>query len=300
MPAPENDNAVPESAGLGKAPLAERQGAEPVSSGNNSMRLGFVGLGVQGLPLALNLMAEGYEVYGVDVAKEPLAALAEAGGTVGRSVAEIAPVCEVVFVCVATDAQVIDVIAGEAGLAAHAAPGLVVVNHSTVSAETIALLIDKAKTAGIRLVDAPVSGGSRGAEQRTMSFMVGADDDAMAICEPLFRVSGSAILRTGVPGTATIGKLAHQVTIIGNILAMAEGMRLGTAAGLAPDMVKQIITGGLARSFIAETWGEIKMAPHALPIYDKDLENSLRLAAKLGIELPGAQLMKQQLPAIVP
>ena len=300
MPAPENDNAIPESAELGKTSLAEREAAEPVSSGDSGKRLGFIGLGVQGLPLALNLLADGHEVYGIDVAEEPLAVFAAAGGIIGRSAAEIAPVCEVVFVCVATDAQVIDVIAGEAGLVANAAPGLVVVNHSTVSAETIALLIDKAKAAGLSLVDAPVSGGARGAEQRTMSFMVGAEDDAMAICEPLFRVSGSAILRTGAPGTATIGKLAHQVTIIGNILAMAEGMRLGIAAGLAPEMVKQIITGGLARSFIAETWGEIKMAPHALPIYDKDLENSLRLAAKLGIELPGAQLMKQQLPAIVP
>lgn len=264
------------------------------------MRLGFVGLGVQGLPLALNLLAHGHEVHGIDVAQIPLATLSNAGGSTGSSLVELARSCQVVFVCVATDAQVVEVIGGEAGLAAHARPGLVIVNHSTVSAATIDLLIDAARAAGAQLVDAPVSGGARGAELRTMSFMVGASDEAMAICEPLFRISGQAILRTGPPGTATIGKLAHQVTIIGNILAMAEGMRLGTAAGLAPEMVKQIITSGLARSFIAETWGEIKMAPHAIPIYGKDLENSLRLAAQLGIELPGAELMQQQLPNIVP
>lgn len=264
------------------------------------MRLGFVGLGVQGLPLALNLLADGHEVHGIDVAQAPLATLSNAGGSTGSTPAELARSCDVVFVCVATDAQVVEVIASEGGLFAHARPGLVIVNHSTVSAATIELLVDAARTAGAELVDAPVSGGARGAEQRTMSFMVGASDEAMAICEPLFRISGNAILRTGAPGTATIGKLAHQVTIIGNILAMAEGMRLGTAAGLSPEMVKQIITGGLARSFIAETWGEIKMAPHAIPIYGKDLENSLRLAARLGIELPGAELMQQQLTNIVP
>jgi 2-hydroxy-3-oxopropionate reductase len=264
------------------------------------MRLGFIGLGVQGLPLALNLLAAGHDLCGLDVDEKPLVALRDAGGRVARSAAELAASCEMVFVCVATDQQVLEVVAGENGLAAHAAPGLIVVNHSTVSVETTARLLAAANAAGIRLVDSPVSGGARGAQERTMSFMVGADDEAFAACEPLFRVSGPTILRTGAPGTATIGKLAHQVTIIGNILAMAEGMRLGIAAGLQPEIVKQIIVGGLARSYIAETWGEIKMAPHAIPIYAKDLENSLRLAEELGIELPGAALMRQQLPNIVP
>lgn len=264
------------------------------------MRLGFVGLGVQGLPLALNMMAAGHKLGGFDVAEAPRAALREAGGTLAGAVGELAERCEVVFVCVATDAQVLEVIAGDAGLAAHAAPGLVVVNHSTVSVATTSRLLDATKAAGVRLVDAPVSGGARGAQERTMSFMVGAEEDAFAVCEPLLRLSGPTILRTGGPGTATIGKLAHQVTIIGNILAMAEGMRLGVAAGLGPDTVKQIICGGLARSFIAETWGDIKMAPHAIPIYAKDLENSLNLAEQLDVDLPGARLMRQHLQNFVP
>jgi 3-hydroxyisobutyrate dehydrogenase-like beta-hydroxyacid dehydrogenase len=264
------------------------------------MRLGFIGLGVQGLPIALNLLAAGHELQGFDVSEEPLKALREAGGRVSPSIGEMAKTCEVVFVCVATDAQVIDVIAGDGGLAANAASKLIIVNHSTVSAGTTGLLIEATRAGGGRLVDAPVSGGARGAEQRSMSYIVGGDADALQICEPLFRVSGQAILQTGAAGTATIAKLAHQVTIIGNILAMAEGVRLGTAAGLPVETVKAVITAGLARSFIAETWGEIKMAPHALPIYAKDLKNSLELAGELGIELPGAELMKQQLQNIVP
>jgi 2-hydroxy-3-oxopropionate reductase len=264
------------------------------------MRLGFIGLGVQGLPLALNLLNAGYEVHGFDVSPAPVATLHSAGGFVAGSITEIATLCEVVFVCVATDQQVLDIIAGADGLAAHGAEGLIVVNHSTVSVETTSQLLAATAPKGILLIDAPVSGGARGAEERTMSFMVGGDEHALDICEPLFRVSASNVLRTGAAGTATIGKLAHQVTIIGNILAMAEGMRLGVAAGLRPEIVKSIITGGLARSYIAETWGEIKMAPHALPIYAKDLDNSLRLAGELGIDLPGAQLMRQQLQHIVP
>lgn len=263
------------------------------------MRIGFIGLGVQGLPLALNLLAAGHELQGYDVDAQPLAVLREAGGKTARAPVELGD-CAVVFICVATDKQVLEVVAGHQGLIARAAPGLIIVNHSTVSVQTTNALVAAAAAGGVRFVDAPVSGGARGAQERTMSFMVGADDEVMVICEPLFRVSGPTVLRTGGPGSATIGKLAHQVAIIGNILAMAEAMRLGVAAGLEPQTVKQIITGGLARSFIAETWGEIRMAPHALPIYAKDLENSLDLAQAVGVDLPGARLMRQELQNIVP
>lgn len=264
------------------------------------MRIGFIGLGVQGLPLALNLLSAGHELHGFDLDPTPLAALRNAGGSVAGSIQDLAAGCEVIFVCVATDAQVLDLLAGEHGLAAHAPPGLILVNHSTVSVQTMSRLIEVTRDAGVRLLDAPVSGGARGAQQKTMSFMVAGEDDALDICEPLFRLSGPTVLRVGPAGAATIGKLAHQVTIIGNILAMAEGMRLGVAGGLQPQTVKQIITGGLARSYIAETWGDIKMAPHAIPIYAKDLENSLALAQECGVELPGAKLMRQELKRIVP
>lgn len=261
------------------------------------MRIGWIGLGVQGLPLAINLAKAGHDVLGLDVAQEPMAALCDAGGRSAGAIGEIAEASEVAFICVAKDAQVLEVVKA---LVDNAPPGLVIVNHSTVSAETMSELVAMTDAAGIRLLDAPVSGGLRGAQDRSMSYMVGGDDETIAICEPLFRVSGPTILRTGAVGTATKGKLAHQVTIIGNILAMAEGMRLGVAAGLSAETVKQIIVGGLARSYIAETWGEIRMAPHAIPIFSKDLENGLRLADELGIEMPGAQLMRDQLLNIVP
>ena len=283
-----------------RALLQSRQEAEDEIQRENQMRIGFVGLGIQGLPLALNMVNAGHDLHGFDVDQKPLAILGDAGGVAAKSVRDLAAECEVVFICVATDAQVIDVVAGDGGLTAHGAPGLIIVNHSTVSAETTTRIAEAARNRNMQLVDAPVSGGAKGAENKTMSFMIGGDDAALDICEPLFRLSGSTILRTGPVGSATLGKLAHQVTIIGNILAMAEGMRLGVAGGLEPEIVKKIITGGLARSFIAETWGEIKMAPHALPIYSKDLENSIRLAETLGIELPGAKLMKQELTRIVP
>ena len=264
------------------------------------MNLAFIGLGIQGLPLAANLAAAGHSVAGFDPDPQALAQFVERGGTAAASVAEAAQGAAVVFVCVATDKQILDVVLGDGGIASGAAPGTIVVSHCTVSADTAAALARGIAAAGLRFADVPVSGGAKGAAERTMSYMVGCDDDVFAVCEPLFRVSGQAILRTGPAGTATIGKLAHQVTIIGNILAMAEGMRLGIAAGMAPEIVKTVITGGLARSWIAETWGEVKMAPHALPIYRKDLENSLALARAHGAELPGAEIALAHLETIVP
>ena len=262
--------------------------------------IAFIGLGVQGLPLAVNLAAAGHAVAGFDPDPRALSQFAESGGVASASVADAAQGATVVFICVATDKQILDVVLGEGGVVDHAAPGAIVVSHCTISAETAATLAIGIAAAGLRFADVPVSGGAKGAAERTMSYMVGCEDEVFAVCEPLFRVSGQAILRTGPAGTATIGKLAHQVTIIGNILAMAEGMRLGTAAGMAPDIVKTVITGGLARSWIAETWGEVKMAPHALPIYRKDLENGLALARAHGAELPGAETALAHLETIVP
>ncbi|WP_016745293.1 NAD(P)-dependent oxidoreductase [Rhizorhabdus wittichii] len=264
------------------------------------MRIGFIGLGVQGLPLALNLLDGGHELHGFDVRPEPLDELRDRGGTVAASPAELGAGCEVVMICVVSDQQVRDVLAGEDGVLASARPGLIVVLHSSVSTDTIAEAAKATRDRGVVLVDAPVSGGAQGARARTMSFMVGGEEAALDRCQPLFELSGPNILRTGPAGTATLAKLAHQVAIIGNIMAMAEAVRLGTAGGLSAEMVKQAVAGGLARSWIAETWGEIKMAPHALPLYSKDLENSLRFAKQIGISLPGAELMKLELPNIVP
>ncbi|MBO9376276.1 NAD-binding protein [Sphingomonas histidinilytica] len=264
------------------------------------MRIGFIGLGVQGLPLALNLLDGGHELSGFDVRPEPLDALRERGGTVAASPAELGAVCEVVMICVVSDQQVRDVLTGEDGVLASPRPGLIVVLHSSVSTDTIAEAAGATRERGVVLVDAPVSGGAQGARTRTMSFMVGGEEEALDRCQPLFELSGPNILRTGPTGTATLAKLAHQVAIIGNIMAMAEAVRLGTAGGLSAEMVKRAVAGGLARSWIAETWGEIKMAPHALPLYAKDLENSLRFAKQIGISLPGAELMKLELPNIVP
>lgn len=264
------------------------------------MRIGFIGLGVQGLPLAINLLQGGHELRGYDVRPEPLDELRSEGGIVADSPAQLGAECEIVMVCVVSDQQVKDVLVGEGGVLAAAKPGLIVVLHSSVSTDTLTTVVEAARERGVSLIDAPVSGGAQGARSRTMSFMVGGDDAAVSRCEPLFILSGSNILRTGAVGTATVAKLAHQVAIIGNILAMAEAVRLGTAGGLSVETVRSAISGGLARSWIAETWGGIKMAPHAIPLYTKDLENSLKLAKRVGISLPGTELMMRELVNIVP
>lgn len=264
------------------------------------MKIGFIGLGVQGLPLALNIAEGGHTLSAFDIRPEPLDEVRGRGGIAAASLSAMGADCEMVIICVATDQQVRDVLLADDGVLAASRPGLIVILHSSVSYDTIFDLDEALLERDVRLVDAPVSGGASGARNRTMSFMVGGDDAVLDICEPVFRLSGPNILRTGMVGTATISKLAHQVAIIGNIMAMAEAVRLGMAAGLSFDIVKQAVTGGLARSWIAETWGEIAMAPHAIPLYSKDLEGGIQLAKRFGVSLPGAELMKRELVNIVP
>jgi len=157
-----------------------------------------------------------------------------------------------------------------------------------------------AAKAGVALVDAPVSGGEPGAVNRTMSYMLGGDPDAIARCEPLFRISGDRITRTGAIGTATVAKLAHQVVACGNMLAMAEGMRLGLRAGLSRDVLLKVIHDGFAQSRVGDMWAELDLAPRAAPLFRKDLRTSLELARALGLDLPGTVLIEQHLADILP
>lgn len=264
------------------------------------MKVGFIGLGVQGKPLALNIVNGGHDVSVFDLRPEPLAELRARGAHIADSPAEIGALAEVVIICVMTDAQVETVMNPRGGLLERPVPGMIIAIHSTVAPETIKRIGELAARHGVSVVDAPVSGGERGARERTMSFIVGGEEAAIGRCEPIFALSGTKITRTGVLGSATVAKLAHQVAVCGNILAMAEAVRLARAAGISTSVIKQVIGQGAAQSYIADTWGEIAMAPHAIPLFRKDLKHALKLAEDSGVALPGIALIQPMLEAIVP
>jgi 3-hydroxyisobutyrate dehydrogenase-like beta-hydroxyacid dehydrogenase len=263
------------------------------------MKVGFVGLGVQGKGLALNLVQAGYDLIVFDVRREPLDELAAAGARIGDSPRAVAVNSEVVEICVLDDAQVEAVVLGNDGVLAGAASGAVIAIHSTIEPATVVRIAEAAAARGVVIVDAPVSGGDSGARYKTVSYMVGGSTEAVEKCVPLFETSGSKITRTGPLGTGMKAKLAHQVIICINMLAAHEGMRLGREAGLAPEVLQKIVHDGGAQSRIADHWFALSMR-HLTPVLHKDLQLCLKLAHQLGLAMPGATLTQELIDEIVP
>jgi 3-hydroxyisobutyrate dehydrogenase-like beta-hydroxyacid dehydrogenase len=264
------------------------------------MKTGFIGLGMQGKYMAVNLAEAGYDLQVFDTRAEPLEELAQAGAKIAGSNAEVAAHAEIVQVCVLNDVQVEAVIAGPGGLLETAAPGTIVVIHSTIEPATVERLAPIAAAKEVELIDAPVSGSEKGAKAKTMSYMVGGSKAALAKCRPLFETSGNKIQHVGELGAGLRAKLAHQIIISINMMAAYEGMRVGVEAGLDPKLLEKVINEGLAQSWVADNWSELKFGPHSQMVFYKDLQLGLKLAHELGIAVPGAGLAQQLLATIVP
>jgi 3-hydroxyisobutyrate dehydrogenase-like beta-hydroxyacid dehydrogenase len=264
------------------------------------MRAGFIGLGMQGKYMAVNLATAGYDLMVYDTRPEPLAELAKVGAKIARSNAEVAKHAEIVQVCVLNDAQVEAVVAGPLGLLETAAPGTIIVIHSTIAPATIEKLAPLVARKNVELIDAPVSGSERGAKAKTMSYMVGGSKEALEKCRPLFETSGPKIRHVGALGAGVRAKLAHQIIITVNMMAAYEGMKVGVESGLDPKVLEKVIHEGLAQSWIADEWSELSFGPHSREVFYKDLTLGLELAQELGIAVPGAKLAQQLLGKIVP
>jgi 3-hydroxyisobutyrate dehydrogenase-like beta-hydroxyacid dehydrogenase len=263
------------------------------------MKAGFIGLGQQGKYLAINLVEAGYDLMVYDVRREPLEALARAGAKIADSPRAVGRHAEVIAICVLDDAQLEAVTFGPEGVLPAAAPGTVLVIHSTVEPSSIAKIAEAGAALKIEVVDAPVSGGEPGAKGKTMSYMVGGSDEAFARCLPLFQTSGRSITRTGPSGTGIRAKLAHQLIVCINMLAAYEGMRLGREAGLPSSVLEQVVHEGAAQSLIADQWSRLSLKS-ATPVFFKDLQICLKFAHELGLSVPGAALVQQLLEQIVP
>jgi 3-hydroxyisobutyrate dehydrogenase-like beta-hydroxyacid dehydrogenase len=264
------------------------------------MKVGFIGLGFQGKPLARNIVAAGYPLTVYDVRDEPVRELVADGAQAAASPAEVAAQSDLVILCVVDDDQVMAVLEGEGGVLSAARPGMIVAVHSTILPETMTKAAALAATAGISLVDAPVSGSAKGAEDKTMSYMVGGAPDAVEACLPVFRLSGPTVTLTGDVGTATVAKIAHQLVCCVNMMAVAEGLKLGKAAGVPREVLLEVFHGGFAQSRAADMWPELDLHPRATPIFDKDLRAALTLGERVGVSLPASALCRDLLPDILP
>jgi len=257
--------------------------------------VGVIGLGVIGKPIALRLIQGGYQVAVYDVRQEPVAELAKAGATACKSSADVAGRSELIISLVHDSAQTDDVVSGPQGIIHSLQPGALFATGSTLGPEPVQRVAKLLAERGCATLDMPITGGYIAAYEGKLALMIGGDEATLARALPAFYTFASVIIRAGDIGAGQVAKLAHQLVMGMNVMALLEGLALGKAGGVEPAVLTQILKDGLANSTVLQVWGELgprwkgmlKAAPPGaeLPNLRKDMHSALELARKLGVDL---------------
>ena len=253
-------------------------------------KVGFVGLGIMGKPMASNLLKQGYEVYANDVSQEAVAKVVSMGAR-AASLAEMAKEVDVVITMLPAAQHVYSVLTGEAGVLENAHPGLVVVDMSSigpVDAQEIAKMAAKYQ---VETLDAPVSGGEPGAIAGTLSIMVGGKEETLTKVRPVLESVGKDIVLVGDHGSGVTAKLTNQISVNLNIAAMSEGLVLAAKAGIDIEKMYHAIRGGLAGSSVLDAKVPLILERNFKPggtikINMKDITNVMQTAHDLDVPLP--------------
>jgi 2-hydroxy-3-oxopropionate reductase len=253
-------------------------------------RVGFIGLGIMGGPMAGHLQAGGCKLYLHDVKNPPLA-LVEGGATVCTNAGEVAKRADIVIVMVPDTPQVEQVLFGEHGVAAALTPGKIVVDMSSISPLATKEFARKINKRDCDYLDAPVSGGEVGARAASLTIMAGGAQEAFDRVLPLFQMMGKNITLVGANGDGQTAKVANQIIVALTIQAVAEALLFASKAGADPGKVRQALMGGFAASRILEVHGERMVKRTFAPgfriaLHQKDLNLALQGAKSLGISLP--------------
>ena len=261
-------------------------------------RIGFVGLGTMGAAMAANLRRAGFEVTAWNRTPGRADELVALGGTEAGSPAEVARASDVVVVCVSDTPDVEAVILGPDGVGEGLAAGGLVIDCSTISPAATARIATTLRDRGIGFVDAPVSGGSEGAKQATLTIFVGGEPADAERAQPILEAMGRTITHFGPAGSGQAVKAVNQVVIAGAYLGVAEGIVLALKAGLDAEAVAAALGGGAARSWVLENRSG-RMIDNKYPLgfrtslHLKDLAIALELARSVGATLPVAGLAAQ-------
>jgi len=256
-------------------------------------RIGFIGLGTMGKPMALNLLEAGYPLTVYNRTPDKADSLVQAGAAFAATPAEAAREADVLFTNVSNDAALLDVLLGENGMLSAAHEGLTVIDCSTVAPETSRRAADELAARGARFLDAPVTGSKPAAENGTLVFMVGGSLETMEEQRQLFEVLGSKLMYMGASGAGSYAKLAHNLIVGINSAALAEGMAFAARAGLDLDKFLEIVQAGGAASKQADLKGRKIIEGNfdvqfSLQLMLKDLLLAMRETA--GFQLPSPML----------
>ena len=259
------------------------------------MKLGFIGIGLMGRPMTLRLLAAGHEVTVWNRSRDKLAPVLEKGARAADSPAAVARASEIVMMCVTDQHAAGEVLFGAQGVAAGAKRGLVVVDFSSIAPAAARDYAAKLEENGVGLVDAPVSGGTAGAEKGTLAIMAGGKAEHVERVRPVVMQLAQRFTRMGDSGAGQMTKLCNQV-IVGSLIAViGEAVRLAEASGVDAKMLPEALKGGFADSLPLQVFGA-RMASRtfepmlgATSIMLKDLENAAAVAKEKAVPLPMAR-----------
>ncbi len=260
-------------------------------------KIGFIGLGIMGAPMAAHLQAVGHKLFLHDL-KNPPFSLVEAGATVCTSAAQVAMRADIIIIMVPDTPHVEAALFGEDGVAESLVAGKLVVDMSSISPIATKTFADRINALGCDYLDAPVSGGEVGAKAASLTIMVGGPEQAFERMLPLFSLMGKNIMRVGGNGDGQTAKVANQIIVALNIQAVAEALLFASRAGADPAKVRQALMGGFAGSRILEVHGE-RMVNRSfdpgfrIALHQKDLNLALQGARAMGISLPNTAMVQE-------
>ena len=265
--------------------------------------LGFIGLGIMGKPMASHLVKAGHTVHVCDLAVESVKLLCSLGAKACSCCKEVAQKCGIIFIMVPDTPDVETVLFGAEGVAEGLKPGSIVVDMSSISPIATKEFAKKLAAMGVKMLDAPVSGGQVGAENATLSIMVGGPVDLFNQIKPYFELMGKNIVHVGDHGDGQTCKVANQIVVALTIEAVGEALLFASKAGADPAKVRAALLGGFAQSRILELHGE-RMIKHTfnpgfrIRLHQKDLNLALESARSLGLSLPNTSLAQELFNAV--
>lgn len=267
-------------------------------------KIGFIGLGIMGRPMAKNLLKAGFSLVVFDINPSAVEDLSTAGAQRANSSKEVAERTEIIITMLPDSPEVKEVLLGKDGVVEGIKSGSLVIDMSSINPLVSQEIAKILKLKGVEMLDAPVSGGEPMAVQGTLSIMVGGDADIFNDCLDVFRPMGKNIVHVGKIGAGGFTKLCNQIIVALNIAAVGEAFSLGVKAGLDPQVIFQAIRGGLAGSTVMEAKIPMVIARNFNPgfkikLHHKDLNNALSTAKDLGIPLPLSALIQQILVALI-
>jgi 2-hydroxy-3-oxopropionate reductase len=260
--------------------------------------IAFIGLGIMGGPMARHLVAAGHTVIGYDRSEQRIEALVEAGGAAAESIGQSVKDVDVVAVMVPDSPDVQAVLLSEGGVFDHAQPGTLVIDFSSIRPDVTAELAKIAVERGLRIIDAPVSGGEPGAVNATLSIMVGASDADFAAAKPILDVVGKTIAHVGPNGAGQTVKAANQLIVAGNIELLAEAVTFLNAYGVDIEAAVKVLGGGLAGSAVLDQKAGKMLGRNFDPgfriaLHHKDMGIVTAAAREAGVVIPLGAVVAQ-------